>query len=152
VGTSLPIDNVTLLRHEPPPDPPRERPWWVAPLVFLIGAAIFLAAAWFALGDPGRTRLVVILLGACAAAFGLWRMWIGWQEDGLFGAFCRDDHPMGSMLAGDEERDGLVIAFWILSGLAVILVVVLMAAAPSAFAKRSPAAPPAAVAPSSGRR
>ena len=54
----MPIDNITLMRHEPPPPEPPRRPRWVAPLVFLIGAGLLGAGAVWAWGDPGATRVV----------------------------------------------------------------------------------------------
>jgi hypothetical protein len=144
----MPIDNVTLLRHEnPPSEPPRRRPWWVAPLVLLAGAAILLTAAWFAWGDDARTRIVAGLYCLYAVLFFLWRLRIGWLEDGVFGVWYREEHPMGSMLAGDEERDGLANSASVLAGLAVILVIVLAARSPGAFSKQraSSSAPTAPV-------
>ena len=80
----MPIDNLTLLKHEPPPPcPPRKRPWWVALLVFIVGAALLTSAATYALGDPARSQAVGALLLTVAGVFWLWRLCIGWQEDGF---------------------------------------------------------------------
>ncbi len=65
----------------------------------------------------------------------------------MLGALYRHDHPMGTMLAGDEERDGLTISLWILASLALLLAVALTVAAPSAFATPAAAPPPAAASP-----
>lgn len=129
----MPIDNTTLLKHTPTPPPERHRPWWVAPLVFFIGAGIMSGAAAIAFRDVAITRVVGIALVLIAGLWWLWRLYVGWQENGLLGLFYRDQHDMGSMLAGDEERDGLVIALWLLSMLAAILAVVLYAVAPAAI-------------------
>ncbi|HMN41889.1 MAG TPA: hypothetical protein PKE29_13680 [Phycisphaerales bacterium] len=142
----MPIDNATLLKRTPPPPPPpqrRPRPWWVAPLIFIVGAAVFSTAARLAWGDLLLTRIVVVALMGFAALFALWRMLIGWQEGGLLGVLYRRKHPTGTMLAGDEERDGVVNALWVLACLAVMVSFALWVAAPGAFAKGPAATPPA---------
>jgi hypothetical protein len=143
----MPIDNLTLLRHQPPPVQPRHRPWWVAPLVFLLGAAILLTAATLSLGDNTHMRLVAVICFALAAVFSLWRLSIGRQQGGLLGALYRSKHAVGTILAGDEERDGLAISLWLLSGLALILAVSLWTKAGGTLGKRPSAAPPGVAVP-----
>lgn len=130
----MPIDNSTLMKYTPPPAPRRPRPGWIAPLVFVLTTVVLLGSAAAAWGDDAWTRIVVLFCVAVVGVWSLWRLAIGWSEDGLLGLFYREEHSMGTILAGDEERDGLVITFWWLSSIAVVIIIALMSKTPSAFA------------------
>lgn len=131
----MPIDNTTLMKYTPARPVPRPpRPAWVAPVVFVVSTTVLLGAAAAAWGDDAWTRIVVLVCVVGIAAWSVWRGAVGWSEDGLLGLFYRDEHPMGTMLAGDEERDGLVVTWWWLSSIAAVIMLVLMFKSPYAFA------------------
>lgn len=144
----MPIDNSTLMKHTPPLVPRRPRPGWIAPVVLVLTTLALVGCAVAVWGDDAWTRIAVLFCVVGAGVWSLWRLAIGWTEDGLLGLFYREEHAMGTILAGDEERDGLVVTWWWLSSIAVVIVVVLMAKSPYAFAAWGIGPkPPGAVAP-----
>lgn len=129
-----PIDNTTLLRYQGlPPKLPKPRRWWVAPLVFFGACAVMFAAGCATSGSVLGTRIVVVACVGGAMAWWLSRLYIGWQENGVIGLLYRDENPTGSILANDDERDGLALALNIVAVVALLVAGVLIALTPAAF-------------------
>jgi hypothetical protein len=123
----MPIDNITLMRHQPPPEKPKRRPRWVPPLVFLLGAAAMILVFACCRDNPARSKAGATLFVVLLVVYTGFQILRGWNEDGLAGTFYRLRRRLGSMLAGDEERDGLAIVIGALAFLAATFAIVLLA-------------------------
>lgn len=131
----MPIDPATLrtVPFRAPTPEPTPRPWWKAPLVFLTGSMILGAAALAAWGNATLTAIYLLVAVLASIVGTVIAFCGGWAQGGFLNARYRADHPLGTTFAGDEERDGMVVARWWLLGVAIILAGVLSFKRPDAW-------------------
>lgn len=113
----MPVDPFHLDPHRQQPTPPKPGSGF-HPL-YLIGGVIViiagLAAAWV-WGDKAPTILYLKFIAAILALIFLWRLKVGWDDDGIAGLWYFWHQPWGSSLLGDDagpsKQDPLTSTAW----------------------------------------
>jgi hypothetical protein len=113
----MPVDPFHLDPHRQQPAPPKPGSGF-HPL-YLIGGVIViiagLAAAWV-WGDKAPTILYLKSIAAILALIFLWRLKVGWDDDGIAGLWYFWHQPWGSSLLGDDagpsNQDPLTSTTW----------------------------------------
>ncbi|GMV26647.1 MAG: hypothetical protein AMXMBFR58_26780 [Phycisphaerae bacterium] len=146
----MPVGGSILAKYgsdqEPPrrPASPRIRP----DLVFFAGLAVLVTLTWWSLDDPRGLAVFRVVTITGIALFVIARAVQGWREDGIMGVIYRLKHPMGTALAGDEDRSpmarslGALFLLAILANVSVSLIMISRGGAGVAGRARTPAGAP----------
>ena len=122
----MPVDESILRRYRKPepPTPPRRRRTLL--IVTLGGVMLELGLFAAARESAGMTKLFVFLTVLFGLGAGIALLKAGFDEDGIFGALYTHEHPLGTVLGGDDPAPterfiliGLLMLACILSGVLI---------------------------------